>query len=992
MSELFITQVATDEPTVLLIGEGSLVDVVSDVTAAMGLQVVVVPPASDAVQAAFHQTSEWYKIFLIQDTTTLQPIDDTILAELWSRQTQVTVILGQLTPISSTPNQWASWQAISSRALQTLAAVEAKLPKAKIVVVRDWIDLSGWHDVLVSWGEATANFAFIDPQIDIFPLQTEYLSEALSENIFRPTSPAKMLIQGHALSSHQLLHQCQTAYHRLHGMTPSIQARPVVGLEPSEAYLQLSAKKLLDLNPTIQKVSRRWPSPSQLKAARTAPATLVPPTLPPKLNRATDTLVVTSPAPSVTPTAPTESVAPTITRESAQVTMPRPVPTSKSDANRASSRLRPNLRTVPPRKSESLVTQPEAELEQAVVSLFSTYRTDHKRSQTEKMVKETRNITTRSKRRKKVFFLGLAGFGSLILVTGMAVSFVFGGWLLKHNLQHILDTSSASQAWVPLATWLQWENQLISAITPPGFGVQARVFSEVVFRSLKLRPQLMIWQQQQLKLVSTLLGAPALTNNAPTVSTENLYQELSQLQAALKEVPLESLTASNQAAASEFQAWLEAERQAMAAYQQLQPWWPTFFGQNQRRVYAIVVQNEQELRPTGGFIQALALLTVDKGTIVNVQVFSSYELDSKQTGEVKPPADLQAQLGENRWFLRDANWNPDFPATAAQISWFVEHSGGQKPDGVIGLTIEGWQQLIKATGPVELTQFNETITDRNLNERLEFHSEIQFANASDKPDYTSTLLKTFLGQLGSLSAEKQGALVSALVTGLKQQNVLFSMVDPVENQPLAALGWDGALLSPDCPTRLADKECLVDSIAQVETNVGINKANYYLDRRVTHEVTIEADSVRHQRTLVLKNTAQTNAWPKGAYKTYLRWYVPADAQLDGVTINGTPLSPAHIGLQQQSGKTVWSIVSEVPILSESTIVVQYHRPLPHSRAFAYAFFDQKQPGTQESAQIQIKYPKELVPQLVAPQATLSPSAITFTEPSLTHQVVGVSFK
>ena len=52
------------------------------------------------------------------------------------------------------------------------------------------------------------------------------------------------------------------------------------------------------------------------------------------------------------------------------------------------------------------------------------------------------------------------------------------------------------------------------------------------------------------------------------------------------------------------------------------------------------------------------------------------------------PADLKQYLGEDGWYLRDANWSPFFPKTAVQAAWFLEKEVGQKVDGVWAINLE----------------------------------------------------------------------------------------------------------------------------------------------------------------------------------------------------------------------------------------------------------------------------------------------------------------
>ena len=84
------------------------------------------------------------------------------------------------------------------------------------------------------------------------------------------------------------------------------------------------------------------------------------------------------------------------------------------------------------------------------------------------------------------------------------------------------------------------------------------------------------------------------------------------------------------------------------------------FGDKQLKRYLIVFQNNNEIRPTGGFMGSFALVDIQKGKILNIDIpgGGTYDLKGQMKKEVEPP--LPLQLSNNRWEFQDANWFPDF--------------------------------------------------------------------------------------------------------------------------------------------------------------------------------------------------------------------------------------------------------------------------------------------------------------------------------------------
>lgn len=106
----------------------------------------------------------------------------------------------------------------------------------------------------------------------------------------------------------------------------------------------------------------------------------------------------------------------------------------------------------------------------------------------------------------------------------------------------------------------------------------------------------------------------------------------------------------------------------------------------ERQTILVLLQNNMELRPTGGFIGSYALLNFFQGKLVDFEVYDVYEADGQLRGHAEPPADLKQYLGEDGWYLRDANWSPLFPKPRFRRLGFLEKEMGKKWTGFGQLT------------------------------------------------------------------------------------------------------------------------------------------------------------------------------------------------------------------------------------------------------------------------------------------------------------------
>lgn len=130
---------------------------------------------------------------------------------------------------------------------------------------------------------------------------------------------------------------------------------------------------------------------------------------------------------------------------------------------------------------------------------------------------------------------------------------------------------------------------------------------------------------------------------------------------------------------------------------------PGMLGAETPRNYLLVIQNNAELRASGGIPGALAVLTLDKGKLA-----LGAQSSAGAIGTMSPvvPVDLeQQQIYSQRlgMYMQDVNLTPDFPtaASTAQIMW--ERRTGQRVDGVLSVDPVALGYILDATGPITIT-------------------------------------------------------------------------------------------------------------------------------------------------------------------------------------------------------------------------------------------------------------------------------------------------
>jgi hypothetical protein len=300
---------------------------------------------------------------------------------------------------------------------------------------------------------------------------------------------------------------------------------------------------------------------------------------------------------------------------------------------------------------------------------------------------------------------------------------------------------------------------------------------------------------------------------------------------------------------------------------------PNLLGQNTRKTYLILFENNMELRPTGGFIGSFGLITFDGGRLSDLTVSDVYTADGQLNGHVEPPLPIKNYLGEANWWLRDSNWDPDFPTSAKRAEWFLDKELGKKVDGVVAADLYLIKEILKVIGPVFLPDYNSTITSDNLYETTQ--NEVQnnfFPGTHKKASFLTALSRSLLGEITGLKASQKLGVLKSFYESLNDRHIQIYLHDSVPQEALASLQWDGAVISPYCGTK-----CYADMVGVVEANVGMNKSNYFIQRKINLDVNLGIYQIDRKLTLALKNTANTALGVSGRYKNYVRILIPTDS-------------------------------------------------------------------------------------------------------------------
>ncbi len=307
-------------------------------------------------------------------------------------------------------------------------------------------------------------------------------------------------------------------------------------------------------------------------------------------------------------------------------------------------------------------------------------------------------------------------------------------------------------------------------------------------------------------------------------------------------------------------------------------WWEKIF---QDRVYLVLLQNNTELRSSGGFMGTYVKLEFKNSGMKPVQVEDIYQPDGQLVGHVEPPYPIQEAFGQGWWKLRDANWDPDFEVAGPAVRWFFQQGGESQVDGVVAVNFDLLSAWLGIFGQVKTETYDEIITENNLYSLAQKYAETRtFSGNTNKRDFLSVVGSALLESTKRARLEQLVGLGRLVYDNLQKKQILVWFDDKMVQDWMKQKDWTGRL-----DTRSGGE----DYLYVVENNLGANKANGLVGRKIKQELWVEDNGVRNQITIDWQNdnpfsTPRPPVFWGGDYLVYTRVVVRKEYLVDYVRI------------------------------------------------------------------------------------------------------------
>ncbi len=352
----------------------------------------------------------------------------------------------------------------------------------------------------------------------------------------------------------------------------------------------------------------------------------------------------------------------------------------------------------------------------------------------------------------------------------------------------------------------------------------------------------------------------------------------------------------------------------------------------QNRTFLILLQNNMELRPGGGFLGQHAVIKVKDGEIISTFIEDSNLLDQRITAKIPAPYPFKKMMGTKKWKFRDSNFSPDFPENAEKAKYFYRLSGRDGDfDGVIAVNSDVLSDILELVGPISVPGYAGVYDSQNVVLKLEEQVEKPYLMNSDldtqnRKDIIKKMAPIIINKALSL-----GNITKLAELGRKEmqnKNIMLYFKDPVLQELADSVYWSGRV----------SKDWGSDYLMLVDANMGALKTDYYMKREISYEINLTGEKPIATLYYTYKNTAPRGDWRTSDYHSYLRVYVP-----EGSTLLEREMV-SYPNVKNDLGKTYFGFTAHTLIGSETKARIKYELP-PSINKNNYSLLIQKQSGT-----------------------------------------------
>ncbi len=387
---------------------------------------------------------------------------------------------------------------------------------------------------------------------------------------------------------------------------------------------------------------------------------------------------------------------------------------------------------------------------------------------------------------------------------------------------------------------------------------------------------------------------------------------------------------------------------------------PILGGYPEQNHFLIILQNNDELRPSGGFIGVYGLLTSQNGEISSLKTYDSYHLDMPAVGKwtYSAPDPISKYLKVSNWYFRDSNWSPDWPQASEKM---IEIYNGEKTaigeekenfSGVIGITPNLISNLLHITGPITVN--GETYNENNLQTLLQYNVEVAYKEKDisswDRKNIINDLISELKTRLFSLPTNRLNEILSSLQKDIAAKNIQLYFANSDKETLIQSLKASGEVVKYNGNN---------DYLMVIDANLAAFKSDAVMQKDITYNLKYDKNTnLISSLVLNYKHNGDFN-WRTTRYRSYTRVYAPFGSEF--ISLNGLDEKTSDLSIlnDEKLNKTVFGFFLEIEPGLSKEINLKYRLPETIKKEIglnnSYNLIWQNQAGSRAKTKIIINY-------------------------------------
>lgn len=240
--------------------------------------------------------------------------------------------------------------------------------------------------------------------------------------------------------------------------------------------------------------------------------------------------------------------------------------------------------------------------------------------------------------------------------------------------------------------------------------------------------------------------------------------------------------------------------------------------------YLVLVQNQNELRPLGGFLGGVMTFEIDKGIIQNIQFQDIYDIDGQASQTLPVPPEFEGFT--DQIFSRDANYTPSLMVSGPRINSLLQDAKQPNYHTIISLNHSLVSDVLQKTGHQNITIDDQDYYITAENFSLIFNTIVEI-------DQNKNIVEPIIKQIqqNMFTQLSPTDIATLVLSSFQKKDILFF----TENKNIYKEYQTSYLYNESLPK---DEDFLFIT----QTNIGGNKSDQYIQTDINHDTSFQENN------------------------------------------------------------------------------------------------------------------------------------------------------